>query len=128
MLTYLHLLSSCRHHHPYRPGCRISNPFPHTANKSAQYNRHSFPSKEKATHPQYRMSQMLPDQKLLSQSLLELKQLKSNRTPKVLCLNLAKHIKGSKECYLLGQKTNTQIFGVTPSIKLQNDTQTTVKQ
>ena len=71
---------------------------------------------------------MLPDQKLLSQSLLELKQLKSNRTPKVLCLNLAKHIKGSKECYLLGQKTNTQIFGVTPSIKLQNDTQTTVKQ
>ena len=34
----------------------------------------------------------------------------------------SKHIKGSKERYLLGQKHNLQIFGVTPLIKLQNDT------
>ena len=72
------------------------------------------------------MLQMLPDRKLLSQSLLELKQLKSNQTPKVLCLNLAKHIKGSKERYLLGQ--NLHIFEAIPCIKLQNDTQATVKQ
>ena len=38
------------------------------------------------------------------------------------------HIKGSKERYLLGQKHNLQIFGVTPFVKLQNDTWTlTVK-
>ena len=34
----------------------------------------------------------------------------------------SKHIKGSKERYLLGQKHNIQIFGVIPFVKLQNDT------
>ena len=34
----------------------------------------------------------------------------------------SKHIKGSKERYLLGQKYNLKIFGVIPFIKLQNDT------
>ena len=33
-----------------------------------------------------------------------------------------KHIKGSKEHYLLGQKHNLQILGVIPFIKLQNNT------
>ena len=33
----------------------------------------------------------------------------------------SKHIKGSKERYLLGQKHNLQIFGAIPFIKLQND-------
>ena len=32
-----------------------------------------------------------------------------------------KHIKGSKERYLLGQQHNLHIFGVIPFIKLQND-------
>ena len=39
----------------------------------------------------------------------------------------SKHIKGSKERYLLEQKHNLQIFGVIPFVKLQNDTWTTVK-
>ena len=30
------------------------------------------------------------------------------------------HMKGSKECYILGQKHNLQIFGVIPFIKPQN--------
>ena len=34
----------------------------------------------------------------------------------------SKHIKGSKERYLVGQKHNLQIFEVIPFIKLQNDT------
>ena len=34
----------------------------------------------------------------------------------------SKHINGSKECYLLGQKHNLQIFGVIPFVRLQNDT------
>jgi len=32
----------------------------------------------------------------------------------------AKHLKGSKELYLLGQ--NTTMFGIIPFIELQNDT------
>ena len=35
---------------------------------------------------------------------------------------ISKHIKGSKERYLLGQKHNMLILGVMPFIKLQNDT------
>ena len=31
-------------------------------------------------------------------------------------------MKGSKERYLLAQNHNLQIFGVTPFVKLQNDT------
>ena len=34
----------------------------------------------------------------------------------------SKHIKGSEERYLLGQKQSLQIFGVIPFVKLQNDT------
>ena len=34
----------------------------------------------------------------------------------------SKHMKGSKERYLLEQKHNLQMFGVIPFIKLQNDT------
>ena len=34
----------------------------------------------------------------------------------------SKHIKGSKERYLLGQKHGLQIFRVIPLVKLQNDT------
>ena len=34
----------------------------------------------------------------------------------------SKHMKGSKERYLLGQKHNLQIFGVILFVKLQNDT------
>ena len=34
----------------------------------------------------------------------------------------SKHTKGSKECYLLRQKHNLQIFRVIPFIRLQNDT------
>ena len=32
------------------------------------------------------------------------------------------HMKGSKECYILGQKHNLQIFGVISFVKLQNNT------
>ena len=39
----------------------------------------------------------------------------------------SKHMKGSKECYLLEQKHTLQIFGVVPIIKLQNNTLTRVK-
>ena len=34
----------------------------------------------------------------------------------------SKHIKGSKERYLLGQKHTLQIFGKIPFVKLQNHT------
>ena len=34
----------------------------------------------------------------------------------------SKHTKGLKECYLLGQKHNLQMFGVIPFVKLQYDT------
>ena len=34
----------------------------------------------------------------------------------------SKHLKGSKERHLLGQKHNLHIFGVIPFVKLQNDT------
>ena len=34
----------------------------------------------------------------------------------------SKHIEGSKECYLLGQRHNLHIFMVIPFVKLQNDT------
>ena len=37
-------------------------------------------------------------------------------------------IKGSKEHYLSGQKHNLQIVRVIPFIKLQDDTETTVKR
>ena len=40
----------------------------------------------------------------------------------------SKHIKDLKERYLLGQKHSLQMFGIIPFIKLQNDTQTTVKR
>ena len=40
----------------------------------------------------------------------------------------SKHIKGSKQRCLLGQRHNLQIFGAIPFIKLQNDTSTTAKQ
>ena len=40
----------------------------------------------------------------------------------------SKHMKDSEERYLLGQKHNPQIFGAIPFVKLQNDTETTVKR
>ena len=42
-------------------------------------------------------------------------------TPKALAMNTFKHIKGSTECYLLGQKCSLQIWGVIPLGKLQNN-------
>ena len=37
-------------------------------------------------------------------------------------LHNSKHMKGSKERYLLGQKHSLHIFGIIPFVKLQNDT------
>ena len=39
-----------------------------------------------------------------------------------LAATLSKHVKDSKERYLLGQKHNLQIFDEIPFAKLQNDT------
>ena len=43
-------------------------------------------------------------------------------------MSRSKHIKGSKERYLLEQKYNMRSFGDIPLIKLQSDTKTTVKR
>ena len=40
----------------------------------------------------------------------------------------SKRIKGPKELYLSGQKHSLQIFGVIPFVRLQNDSETTVKR
>ena len=45
----------------------------------------------------------------------------STRT-RQLALTVSKHIKGSKERYLLGQNTTCEFSGVIPFTKLQNDT------
>ena len=39
-----------------------------------------------------------------------------------------KHIKGSKECYLLGQDKTSKFSGESLFVKLQNDTKTTAKR